>query len=118
MPICRASTTNWRASRSSARRRSADHLILSAADAMRYYVKADNTVENRAQMAGEIVAYSDDLKDQSRIIEDYAVDQTINTAAGRAAGIEKLRWDVKLIGHMLHLVLEATIGTTVTISET
>jgi len=100
-----------------ARRRSADYLILSASDRLRYYVKSKNTLENRAQMAGELVAFSNALKDASRIIEDFAIDQSMNTDASRGQGIEKIRWDVRLIGHMLHLILESTIGTTVTIEE-
>lgn len=100
-----------------ARRRAADFLILSLANRLRYYVKAKSTIENRAQMAGEVVAFSNALKDASRIVADFAIDQSMNTDASRGQGIEKLRWDVRLIGHFLHLVLETSIGTTVTIEE-
>jgi len=100
-----------------ARRRCADYLQLSAADRLRFYVKAKNTLENRAQMAGELVAFSNALKDAGRIVADFAIDQSMNTEQSRGQGIEKIRWDVRLIGHMLHLILETVIGTTVTIEE-
>lgn len=98
------------------RRRSADFLQLSAADRLRFFVKAKNTVELRAQIAGELTAFSQSLRDQSRIIEDFAIEQdSVNTAAQRAQGIEKILWRIRLIGHILHLVLETEIGTGVVI---
>lgn len=98
------------------RRRSADFLQLSAADRLRFFVKGKNTLEARAQMAGELVAFSAGLRDQNRIIEEFAVEQeSVNTAAQRAQGIEKLLWRVKLLGHILFLVLETEIGTGVVV---
>lgn len=98
------------------RRRMADFLQLSAASRLRYFVKAKNTIETRAQMGGELVAFSRSLRDQNRIIEEFEVDQeSVNTANQRAQGIEKILWRVRLIGHILHLVLETEIGTGVVI---
>lgn len=98
------------------RRRSADFLQLSASDKLREFVKAKNTQENRATMAGLLVGFSQSLRDQGRIIEEFAIDQeSVNTPAQRAQGIEKLLWRVRLIGHILHLVLETEIGTGVVI---
>ncbi len=101
------------------RRRMTDFLQLSAAERLRYYVKAKNTLENRALIAAEIVAFSDQLEGEGRIIEDYEVIQdAVNTAANRAQGVEKIFWRVRLVGHMLHLVLETEIGTGVVIEST
>lgn len=98
------------------RRRSADFLQLSAASRLRFFVKQKNTLEIRAQMAGELVAFSTSLRDQSRIIEEFEVEQdSVNTDSQRAQGIEKILWRVRLIGHILHLVLETEIGTGVVI---
>ena len=63
-------------------------------------------------MAGELVAFSADLKDQSRIVEDFEVDsESVNTPNQRAQGEEHLLWRVRLIGHILALVLETEIAT-------
>jgi len=98
------------------RRRSADFLQLSAADKLREFVKAKNTVEARAQIAGLLVGFSQSLRDQQRVVENFAIDQeSVNTEAQRAQGVEKVLWRVKLIGHILHLVLETEIGTGVVI---
>jgi len=98
------------------RRRSADFLQLSAADKLREFVKAKNTIEARAQIAGLLVGFSQSLRDQQRVVEQFAIDQeSVNTEAQRAQGVEKVLWRVKLIGHILHLVLETEIGTGVVI---
>ena len=98
------------------RRRSADFLQLSAADKLREFVKAKNTIEARAQIAGLLVGFSQSLRDQQRIVENFAIDQeSVNTDAQRAQGIEKVLWRVRLIGHILSLVLETEIGTGVVI---
>lgn len=98
------------------RRRMADFLQVSAASKLREFVKGKSTVETRAQMAGLLVGFSQSLRDQGRIVEDFAIDQeSVNTAAQRAQGVEKLLWRVKLIDHMLFLVLETEIGTGVVI---
>lgn len=98
------------------RRRSADFLQLSAAARLKYYVKKKNLIEARRIMGGELVAFSKGLKNQSRIIEEFEVDQeSVNTVAQRAQGLEYILWRVKLIGHILYLVLKTEIGTGVTI---
>jgi len=58
------------------RRRSADFLQLSAASRLRYFIKKKNTQQNRAQMAAELIAFSDQLRNQGRIVEDFEVDNT------------------------------------------
>lgn len=100
------------------RRRSADFLLLSAAGRLDTYVGKKNTVENRIQMGNELIAFSQTLRDQQRVIADFAIDQVSqNTAVTRAQGLEVIVWQVKLIGHILSLVLKAQIGETVTIAE-
>jgi hypothetical protein len=100
------------------RRRSADFLQISAASRLKYFVKKKSTVINRAQIGAELAAFSESLRLQERIVDQFMVDQlSVNTEASRAQGIEKVLWRVKLIGHMLELVLETEIGTTVTFQE-
>lgn len=100
------------------RRRMTDFLQLSAAERLRYYVKAKGTPENRALIAAELATFSEQLREEGRIVESYEVIQdSVNTAAGRAQGVEKIFWRVRLIGHMLHLVLETEIGTGVVIES-
>ncbi len=114
-----AVTTNLTAGKTEiARRRMADYLVLSAAARLRYYVKAKNNPTVRAAMLAELTAFSVALKNAERIVEAFAIEsETVNTEAGRAAGTEKILWRVKLIGHILALVLETEIGTTVEIRE-
>ena len=98
------------------RRRMADFLQLSAAERLSDFVKSKNTLERRAQIAATLTAFSQSLRDQGRVIEDFEIDQdSVNTEDQRAQGIEKILWRVKLIGHILYLVLETEIGTGVVI---
>lgn len=100
------------------RRRSTDFLQLSASDRLRFFVKAKNTAERRAQIASELTAFSQGLRDLGFIIAEFAlVQDSVNTAAQRAQGIEKVLWRVRLIGHILALVLETEIGTGVTLEQ-
>ncbi len=100
------------------RRRMCDFLQLSAAARLRSYVKAKNTPEIRAQMAGELAAFSRQLQGQSRVVADFEIDQTsVNTDNLRAQGEEHLLWRVKLIGHILALVLETEISTGTVIAK-
>jgi hypothetical protein len=92
------------------RRRSADFLLLSAADRLRFYVKEKNLVETRIQLIGEVIAFSQSLQDQQRIVESFSVVSSGNTQATRARGVERLLWEVNLINHILHLVVDATIA--------
>jgi hypothetical protein len=95
-----------------ARRRAADFLQLSAANRLRYYVKRKNTPTNRTLAAGELAAFSDELRASERVVEDYEIDQeSVNNDTQRARGEEHILWRVKLIGHMLALVLETDIAT-------
>lgn len=95
-----------------ARRRACDYLQLSAATRLRYYVKRKNTATNRALAAGELTAFSDDLRDRERVVEDYEIDQnSVNNATQRGRGEEHILWRVRLIGHILALVLETDIAT-------
>jgi hypothetical protein len=100
------------------RRRMADFLQLSASDRLRAFVKAKGTRVNRAMMAAEISTFSQGLMDSERIVENFSVEQdSVNTKAQRAQGLEKLLWSVELIKHMLYVVLETDIGTGVTIER-
>lgn len=99
------------------RRRMADFLQLSVANSLRFTVKKKNTVERRLANAGMINAFLKDLQKAGRVVEAYSVDgEILNTPTQRAAGIEKILMRVKLIGHMLHVVIETEIGTGVTIT--
>ncbi len=101
------------------RRRETDFLQLSASARLRHFVKAKNTRVTRATMAAELTAFSQGLRADTRVIEQFAIDQvSVNTDAKRAQGTEKLLWRVKLIDHILALVFETDIGTGVTIEQT
>lgn len=94
------------------RRRMTDFLQLSAAERLAFYVKGKNTPETRASMAGELVAFSEDLRGKERVVEDYEIDQgSVNTSTQRARGEEHILWRVRLIGHMLSVVFETDIST-------
>lgn len=98
------------------RRRMADFLQLSVANALKSSVKKKNTDKRRRQNAGMVIDYLQGLQDEERVVESYEVDtEKLNTPAGRAAGIERLLMRVRLISHMLELVLETEIGTNVVI---
>ena len=95
-----------------ARRRMADFYLLSVARRLRVYVKGKNTPTIRAQMAGEVTAFSTQLQRAERVVEDFSIDsKSVNTAAQRAQGQEHLFVQVDLIGHMLALVIDAQIET-------
>lgn len=94
------------------RRRQVDFLQLSATDRLRYYVKGKNTPEERVGMASELTAFSAELRDTPRIVEDFEIDSaSVNTSTQRAQGEEHILWRVRLIGDMLALVFETDIGT-------
>lgn len=98
------------------RRRSADFLQLSASGRLKHFVKKKNIASLRRVMGGELIAFSQSLQNEGRVVEAFAVDQaSVNTDAQRAQGVEYILWRVKLIGHMLHLILKTEIGTGVTI---
>lgn len=94
------------------RRRMADFLQLSAAERLQTYVKEKNTATRRAAMLAELTAFSEGLKRQERVVEDYGIDTTtVNTKNQRSQGEEHILWDVDLIDHILALVLETSIKT-------
>lgn len=100
------------------RRRMADYLQLSAAFALRNFVKKKSTEERRRAMTGMLMSWLGGLKRAARVVEDFTVDgEILNTPANRAAGIEKVLMRVKLIGHMLHVVVQTEIGTGVVIAN-
>lgn len=100
------------------RRRSADFLQLSVASELKYSPKKKNTTTRRKSNAGIVTAFLGDLQGAERVVERYSVDtETLNTPTQRALGIEKMLMRVKLIGHILELVLETEIGTSVVITQ-
>lgn len=100
------------------RRRSADFLQVSMASRLKFHVKKKNTVERRLIIRGEIEGFLGPMKDQNRIVEDFEVNQdSVNTAAQRAQGIEHALIKVRLIGHILYLVLDTEIGEGVTVTS-
>lgn len=100
------------------RRRMTDFLQLSAASRLRSYVKRKNTQTVRDQMIGELAAFSEQLRQAERVIAEFQlIGEEVNNPTDRGQGLERILWRVRLIGHILHLVLETEIGTGVTITE-
>jgi hypothetical protein len=97
----------------------ADFIQLSIANTLKFSVKKKNTAQRRKANAAMIKAFLNDLKNSDRVVEDFADPDTekLNTPANRALGIEKILIRVRLLGHMLHLVLETEIGTAVSVTE-
>lgn len=98
-------------------RRQRDFLQLSAASRLKSYVKVASSVTRRRTMVGELEAFSGELKDAERIVEEFEVLDNVTTDAQAAQGLRKILWRVRLIGHLLFLVLETDIDTGVTISK-
>lgn len=99
------------------RRRMADFLQLSGANALRYHVKKKNTVERRRAINATLKGWLQTLQGNSRIVESFVIDgEILNNETDRANGIERILMRVKLIGHMLFIVLQTEIGTGVTIT--
>lgn len=105
------------------RRRCADYINLGIAGFLKYSVKKKNLAARRNANKAAVSAWLRDLAKSERVVDmdddgvpQFVVDiEKLNTPAQRALGIEKMLVRVKLIGHMLHLVLETEIGTGVTI---
>ena len=101
-----------------AQRRMRDFLQTSAAEELVDFVKAKGTGTNRILLGAMLINFSQDLKDEERVVEEFEVrQQGINTKANRDKGIEKVLWRVKTLGHWLSLVIETEIGVGVTITE-
>jgi phage tail sheath protein FI len=99
------------------RRRMADFLQLSAAYTLRFHVKKKNTAERRRAIAATLKGWLSNLQRAGRVVEDYNIDtEILNNAVDRAAGVERILMQVKLVGHMLHIVLQTEIGTSVSIT--
>jgi hypothetical protein len=108
------------------RRRMADFLQISVANALQPFVKKKNTVSRRKAMVGMVMGFLAELQRNERVVATddsvsgpgYLVDDdSLNSALGRAAGIERLLTRVRLISHMLEVVLETEIGTSVNIVQ-
>lgn len=100
------------------RRRMTDFLQLSLANALKNQVKKKNTMSRRQAIKALVDGFLGDLKKAERVVLDYLVDsESLNTDAKRALGQEYLLVKVKLIGHILSLILETQIGTSVVITE-
>lgn len=101
------------------RRRMADFLQLSAAYALRFHVKKKNTVERRRAINGTLRGWLGNLARAGRVVDRnddgsgaFEIDgEILNNATDRALGIERILMRVKLVGHMLHVVLQTEIGT-------
>lgn len=99
-----------------ARRRMADFLQLSAANALRFHVKKKNTAQRRTAIAGTLKGWLSGLKTQGRVVEDFQIDMDIlNSPTDRNNGIQRILMRVDLVPHMLYIVLTTEIGTGVTI---
>jgi hypothetical protein len=108
------------------RRRMADYILLSVAAFLKYSVKKKNTPARRLANKSMVSAFLRELGKAGRVVDvdddgkpQFLVDtEALNTTASRAAGLEKLLVRVKLVSHMLHLVLEAELGTNTVIEVT
>lgn len=108
------------------RRRMADFLQLSAAYALRFHVKKKNTVERRRAIAGTLRGWLSNLARAGRVVDRnddgsgaFEIDgEILNNPTDRANGIERILMRVRLVGHMLHVVLQTEIGTGVEFSVT
>lgn len=102
-----------------ARRRIADFLQLGASKRLRHFVKARNTVPNRATMAAELTAFSRaEQNPETGVIDQFVIDQvSVNTPTQRGQGLEKLLWRVKIVDFILWLVFETEIGSGVVIEQ-
>jgi hypothetical protein len=97
----------------------ADFLILSLSTALSAYVKKKNTPQFQSLIYGVADDFLSNLKKTSRVVQDYVIDQKgANSDYARAQGIEKLKVSVKTFGFALALVLDATIGPTVVVTQT
>jgi hypothetical protein len=100
------------------RRRMTDYLQLSMADFLNNFVKKKDTAERRAAIVGAIDNFLGDLQKANRVVDQFQVDgEKLNTVTQRAQGIEQIYVAVKLINHMLELVLQTVIGTSVVIQS-
>lgn len=100
------------------RRRMADYLILSLGKGLKNQVKKKNTFSRRRGIVAMINAFLGNLQKAERVVEEFKVDgEALNTVQGRAIGKEAILVQVKTLGHILHLVLEPEIGTTVEIKQ-
>ncbi len=99
------------------RRRMVDYLQLSSIGYLQPFVKSKSTQSNRDGMTAGLDAFLNGLKADESIVETYDPISIITTAAERSMGIEKILMRIKLISHMLYVVLETEIGTTVVITE-
>lgn len=100
------------------RRRMTDFLQLSIAKTLKYSVKKKNTFTRKQANAAMIQQFLDDLQRAERVVLASQVDpDVLNTDAQEAQGIVRILVRVKLIGHILELVLETEIGTTVTVLQ-
>lgn len=100
------------------RRRMADYIQQSMAKSLKFVVKKKNTQSRKEAIASMSDDFLGDLKKGERIVADFAVDMNaLNTQTQQAAGIVKALIRVQLISHILELVLETEIGTSVVIKE-
>ncbi len=101
-----------------AQRRSSDFIILAYANFLKKFAKKKNVATRRAMIKSAADAFCGGLQRAERVVLDFENDnEKLNTPAARQAGIERLFTRVQLIPHMLFLVLETEIGTSVTIKE-
>lgn len=100
-----------------ARRRMADFLQLSAAQALRFHVKKKNTEQRRTAIGATLKGWLSGLKRQGRVVEDFEIDMDILTSPDdQANGIQRILMRVRLVPHMLYVVLVTQIGTSVVIT--
>jgi hypothetical protein len=106
------------------RRRMTDFLQLSAAYALRFHVKKKNTIERRRAINGTLKGWLEGLARAGRVVDKnddgsgaFEIDgEILNNPTDRGNGIERILMRVRLIGHMLHVVLQTEIGTGVEFS--
>ncbi len=105
-----------------ARRNMADYIQDSLAIALKPFCKKLATKERRAQVVGVVKAFLEGLKSpgnsSAQRIADYRIDaKSGNTVASLAAGIFRIIIKVQTLSSLDVIVLETTIGETVTFDD-
>lgn len=108
------------------RRRMADFLTDSIALNLKNYQNAPNTLANRTEVKGSIVAFDDGLINTGVLPSDAEVNEgkarlidteVLNTDASIAQGFFKILYKRRIYSEMRYIVLQAQIGESVIVTE-
>ncbi|MGZ6970964.1 MAG: hypothetical protein ACXVID_04815 [Thermoanaerobaculia bacterium] len=100
------------------RRRMTDYLQGSIAKTLKHVVKKKDTETRKQASATMIDSFLGNLKEEERIVKAFSVDpDVLNNDTDEGNGIVRIFMRVRLISHILELVLETEIGTSVQVKE-